>query len=534
LKNKKSSFREDPNERDYIRREPSINNVPPSDAEDREKDRLLQELQVHQFELEMQNDELRRANEELEMQRIRFLGIYELAPIGYFVLDAAGIIGEVNSTGLELLDIDKTLVVGRSFLYFVEQSARDEFHRFFKRTLKSHEKQSCQLQFVSRFGKTFFAQVEGIAIEGLTPHSTTCYMALIDITERKEALEKLEETKERLELALEASDAGTWEYNYETGRFLLNESIYQILSLQKGIYTGEYQSFLDVVAADSRSQVDEHLRNCINRYEEVNIEFPVIRPSGKSWVSMKGHLFKYPDGSKRYLGTIIDISDKKSLERETQRLKVQQQRKITTAILDTEVKERRRISESLHDGVCQLLYGIKLNIQQMNFLNLEENTPLSKMSHLVDLAIRETRNIAFELAPSILNDFGLSITIDELCKRLSTPHLTIRSQVKGLDKRLGLSLETSIFRIVQELVNNAIKHAGATEILVNVRKGATLEISVTDNGCGFDTNALDSNTSGSGLRNVTSKIKLFEGEVDMNSKKGKGTSVRIILKKLTA
>ena len=532
MKNKRTSTQEGGKDLKDVQNERFAQYDGRSDHSDLEKDRLLQELQVHQFELEMQNDELRRTNEELEMQRIRFLGIYELAPIGYFILDSYGNIRDVNSVGSKLLDIDKGDILGRRFMTFIETANRNNFHLFFNDIINLHERRSCQMQFTSYSGKTFFGQLEGIAIEATPSNTTTCYLAVIDISERIEAVAKLEETKERLELALEASDAGTWEYDYETGKIFLNDSNYHICGIDDTTYTGEYQNFLNVVHPNERYTVDQHLRTCINDEKEVNIEFTIVRHGQECYVSMRGHLIRRPENVKRFVGTIMDISEKKRFETEAQQLKVEQQRNISKAIITTEAIERKRISESLHAGVCQLLYGIKLNIQQMGSVKTLED-PLSNMSKLVDLAIKETRNIAFELAPSILNDFGLPITIEEICKRLSTPGLSIRSETKGLNKRLGPSIETCVFRMIQDLINNAIKHSGADEILVKVRKGHALEITVADNGRGFDPESLSRNTQGTGLRNVSSKAKLYDGTVEVKSQPGEGTCVKIILNKLT-
>ncbi|WP_407431360.1 PAS domain S-box protein [Arcticibacter sp.] len=532
MKNKRTSTGESGKELKDVPQDRLAPYVSRSDNNDLEKDRLLQELQVHQFELEMQNDELRRTNEELEMQRIRFLGIYELAPIGYFILDNHGNIRDVNSAGSQLLDIDKADLLGRRFISFIEITDRDHFHRFFHDIIDRHEKRNCQIQFTSYSGQTFFGQLEGTAIDGFLPRSATCYLAVIDISERIEAVAKLEETKERLELALEASDAGTWEYDYATGKIFLNDSSFGLCGIDNITYTGEYHSFLDIVHSNDRYMVDQHLRTCINHEKEVDIEFTIVRNKEKCHVSMRGHLIRRPENVKRFVGTIMDISEKKRLESEAQQLKVEQQRNITKAIITTEATERKRISESLHAGVCQLLYGIKLNIQQMGALKSPDD-PLANMSKLVDLAIKETRNIAFELAPSILNDFGLPITIEEICKRLSTPRLTIRSETKGLNKRLSSSLETCVFRMIQDLINNAIKHSGAGEVVVKVNRGHALEITVTDNGKGFDPESLTGNTQGTGLRNVSSKAKLYDGTVDVKSQPGKGTCVKIVLNKLT-
>lgn len=497
-----------------------------------ERNKLLQELQVHQIELEMQNDELRRANEELEMQRIKFTGIYELAPVGYFILNQSGIVEEVNTAGSVLLDFDKSIIVKRSFQSFIAQDYTDTFYRFFKEIKSQNERKSCQLELITQQKNIVYAQVEGIAIHGIHTNRVDCYIALIDITERKEAVQRLEVTKERLELALEASEAGTWEYDYKTGKILLDDSNYQICGIDKHEYQGDYHHFLDAIHPTDRLAVDNYLRTCINQEKEVNIEFSINKTDKPCVVSMRGHHIKRSDENQRLVGTIMDISEKRRLENEAEKFKIEQQRNITAAIINTEATERKRISDSLHDGVCQLLYGIKLNLQQLNAADFNEG-PLNNIKSLVDLSIKEARNISFELAPSILNDFGLTITIEEIGRRLSTDKLSIQTSVKGLHKRLDLSVEISIFRMVQELINNAIKHAEATLIRVEVRKMKGVEIVVSDNGIGFDQKGIEIPLKGMGLSNLKSKVAIYKGVMEIDSLPGRGTCVKILLGKIT-
>ncbi len=497
-----------------------------------ERNKLLQELQIHQIELEMQNDELRHANEELEIQRIKFTGIYELAPVGYFILNQSGIIEEVNTAGSVLLEFDKSIIVKRSFQSFIAKDYTGTFCRFFKEIKSQNERKSCQLELITQHKKTLFAQVEGIAIHGMHTNRVDCYIALIDITERKEAVQRLEVTKERLELALEASEAGTWEYDYKTGKILLDESNYHICGIDKYKYKGEYHHFLNAVHSADRFAVDNYFRTCINQEKEINIEFSINKSGKPCVVSMRGHHIKGSDENQRLVGTIMNISEKRRLENEADKFKIEEQRNITTAIINTEETERKRISDSLHDGVCQLLYGIKLNLQQLNGADFKEG-PLNNIKSLLELSIKETRNISFELAPSILNDFGLTITIEELGRRLSTDKLAIQTSVKGLNKRLDLSVEISVFRMVQELINNAIKHSEATLIKVEVRKMKGLEIVVVDDGIGFDQTSKRIAIKGMGLSNLKTKVAIYDGLIAINSSLGKGTCVKILLNKLT-
>jgi signal transduction histidine kinase len=145
------------------------------------------------------------------------------------------------------------------------------------------------------------------------------------------------------------------------------------------------------------------------------------------------------------------------------------------------------------------------------------------------MAITETRNISFELAPSILTDFGLPATIDELVKRLSGRNMVIKAKISGFNERLNLQLEISIFRIIQELINNCMKHAEATLIKLDIRKNKGISIEVKDNGKGFNVEEQERAPGGSGLSSIKNRLSLYNGQMKMLSEPGSGTTVIINL-----
>lgn len=489
---------------------------------------IFQELQVHQLELEMQNDELRIANEELEIQRIKFAGIYDLAPVGYFILDKTGIVEEVNTEGLRLLGLKKEILLKRRFQTFIDPDDNEKFFNFLKKMLDTRVPQSCQLRLLSGNNKVVYSQLEGTAISNMPGVITQCYIAVIDISERIEAENKLADTKERLELALAASSAGTWEMDLKTGHLFLDKSNHEICGLALGSFDGNYQSFMNLIHHDDQKRVDEHFRTALNNEKEIDIEFRLPVSAGKNcFIAARGHVVSGPDRHKRFVGTMMNITEKKLLEEEATKLRFDQQRNITAAILLAQENERRRISEALHDSVSQLLYGIKLNLQQID--NKAGGTYLKKTKNLIDAAINETRNISFELAPSILTDFGLSATITEMAKRLSTNSLTIKVTV-DISERLPLSLEVNIFRILQELINNCIKHSGASIVTLAIRRESnSIQIRVKDNGKGFNVKDKNTLSGGSGLSSIRNRLSLYNGKIDVESQPDKGTIVYISL-----
>jgi PAS domain S-box-containing protein len=496
-------------------------------AGDGDMQALFQELQVHQIELEMQNDELKAANEELELQQIKFSGIYNLAPLGCFIVNGYGVIEEVNKAGASLVGGGKAGLMGKRMGQFVLPEFTETFYRFFMGMQATPTKQSCQVKMASTAGTEFYAQIEGTATSGPAGAAPQYYIAIIDITERIEAEKSLAETTERLELSLEASSAGTWELELESMKFYLDEFNYHICNIPATGFDGRYNSFLNLIHPEDREMVDEQFRLSINHEKEIDVVCRLINAQNKvCYASIRGHVISEAGQPRRLVGIMIDISDKKRIEEETYLLKQGQQKAVTLATLNAEESERRRISAALHDSVSQLLYGIKM---KLSALNLGRGKAHDDINVLIDQAIQETRNISFELAPSILIDFGLPATIDELAKRLTTPKMKIQAKVAGFAIRDSLLLETTVFRIIQELVNNCMKHSGASLVKLEIRKHNRIEVKVTDNGKGFDYTEQEKSTSGSGLRSIKNRISLYNGELTVSAVPGKGTVVNIFL-----
>jgi signal transduction histidine kinase len=491
-------------------------------------DVVLQELQVHQIELEMQNDELLIANEEIEIQRLRFENIYNLAPVGYFILDNHGIIEDVNAAGLKLLETGKSIIRCKSLYSYISADNADKFYQFYRHLLSSPDKQSCQLKLVSKTGREFYALLEGRSV----PISAQCYIAIIDVSEGIAARQHLVETNDRLELALEASAAGTWELHFPAMHFYLDDMTNRICNAGVGKFDSTYPAFINLVHPDDRFMIDQHFRTAINQDKEIDIVSRFINTKGQvCFASIRGHLAHIDtEVQKRFVGIMWDITEKKLLEEKADEQKLTRQKEITTATLNAEQNERRRISEALHDSVSQLLYGIKMQVGQLG--NGDKAAATVKLNQLLDMAIKETRNISFELAPSTLADFGLPATITELCERLSTPQMKITAIVSGFGQRSDLLQESTIFRIIQELINNCMKHSGASHVRIQIKKSKKIEIVVSDNGNGFAIAEQVNNLGGSGIYSIKNRLSLYNGTFDIDSSAGRGTTVKISLESL--
>ncbi|MGD0953573.1 MAG: PAS domain-containing protein [Methanotrichaceae archaeon] len=146
---------------------------------------LVHELQVHQIELEMQNEELKHAKLEMEDALAKYSDLYDFAPIGLFAFDAQGLVQEVNLVGAALLGVERRNLMKKLFRRFVALKDRPFFDNFCKSVFETSTKQTCELNLQRDGVPTVYAHIEGIAAEDDSLQGRRCRIAVIDITERK-------------------------------------------------------------------------------------------------------------------------------------------------------------------------------------------------------------------------------------------------------------------------------------------------------------------------------------------------------------
>jgi len=199
------------------------------------------------------------------------------------------------------------------------------------------------------------------------------------------------------------------------------------------------------------------------------------------------------------------------------------------SMLKGQEEERSRLAKDLHDGLGGLLSGVKFSLRNMkdNLIVTPDNMAVFERSlDMLDTSIKELRRVAHNMMPEMLTKFGLDEALKEYSNSVTATKLVgVKYQSFGMNERLDSSSEIIIYRIVQELVNNILKHAAASEVLVQlVKEGNRLNVLVEDNGNGFDTAILETN-KGVGWTSVKSRVDYLKGRIDIHSEINKGTSV---------
>jgi len=215
--------------------------------------------------------------------------------------------------------------------------------------------------------------------------------------------------------------------------------------------------------------------------------------------------------------TIIELTEKKS-----------------NAALEAEIQERKRIGQELHDSLGHLLSLAGLNasvLNKRNDLSDEKRTELlGSLMKTIDDAFVEVRNISHNLAPSLLSERGLKGALKSIADRVNqSTNLTMSFDTYGINGSMDTLIENTLFRTIQEIVSNTIKHSGATKLFIQLTQGnAEISLMAEDNGKGFNHEEVQKHSS-YGLQHMKSRIENLNGTLFIDSNPGRGTIINILI-----
>lgn len=300
--------------------------------------------------------------------------------------------------------------------------------------------------------------------------------------------------------------------------------------------------FWDILSVDVNEK--EAIENLIEKFKKTGWqgEFKATTKDNKTvWLEMAIIPYCPTDEKSELLIIASEITERKIAQLEIGRLteknfqdKMSQQKIISSKIIENQEKEQNRIAKDVHDGIGQMLTGLKYNLESIDPNDVEKAT--NKIEHLKELTtdiIKGVRTATFNLTPPELTDHGIVPAITKLTQELSrlTGKEIVMFNKTSFNQRLDSLSEINIYRITQEAINNAIKYAESTHILVSLSHSKDiLSIVIDDNGKGFDPDKIKHVKTGDGGMGMTfmrERIKYIDGRLFLNSEKGKGTRVTL-------
>jgi PAS domain S-box-containing protein len=314
-----------------------------------------------------------------------------------------------------------------------------------------------------------------------------------DVTERKRAEEALLESEQRLRLAQQVARIGTFEWNIQTGVNRWTPELETMYGLAPGRFPGTQEAWEKLVYFEDRAEAVRRVSQAMEKggFEG---EWRVVWPDDSvHWLAGRAWVFKDQDGKPlRLIGINIDITERKAAEAALRQYADRLQA-LSRRLIEIQETERRAISRELHDEIGQVLTAVKIRLQSAERRQHRGGAApdLKDSVEMVEDAIQRVRNRSLDLRPTLLDDLGLVPTIRwYLDRHAGQAGFTAEIVAEPLVPRPPPEVETSCFRVVQEAVTNAMRHARAKHLRIGMKQRAgRLEFSIRDDGVGFDVEA---------------------------------------------
>jgi PAS domain S-box-containing protein len=505
---------------------------------------LVHELDVHQAELELQNEELRNLTLELEAARDRFRDLFDFAPAGYLTLDARGAILEANLKASELLGCERAKLMGHRVQAFIDPASQDRFHLHQQAVLESGSARACELRLVSEVGRPRDVTIESLLIDE-TDRRTR--LSLVDISDRvaaesalRDAHEELgrtvvartgelEESRRLNERIAEAAPLLLWIFDVGTRSTLyINTLARELLGGGSTEMVG-LEEIVDRRDRDSLERAMEQLDRGSNG-DLVELTFRIRSPEGAPrWLWSRLATFERDRGGHltRILGASLDVTDLRVAEDRVRQLRHE-------ASISGE-RERREFAVMLHDSVGQLLplANTKLALARRS-CDEATGARLTEVERLIHEAHTMATSLTYRLSPLALHEIGLAAGLQSLVREMSRDYdLRVVVHDEAPRSRLSDALEFAVYRVVRELLVNVAKHSGTQEALVRMtRKGWQLSVVVEDQGVGFVPDPM--RPRGWGLESADERLAYLGGRMEVRSEPDRGTRIELFLPVLDA
>jgi signal transduction histidine kinase len=264
------------------------------------------------------------------------------------------------------------------------------------------------------------------------------------------------------------------------------------------------------------------------------ISLPIVKLKDAAQKITKGNYDVFVEDivSNDEIGSLIEAFNEMSLmiRKQTENLELERSMRLSSMI-DGQELERQRLSRELHDGLGQSILAIKMRLERMSKASPEKTKVIMKeVQELFVNIINEVRSISNDLMPAVLNEFGVVDALSNLCRDVTkSTEIEIRFNHRNYSCEMNDKINTYLYRISQEALNNIIKHSNAKNAQIELKcDERNIYLMISDNGNGF--NYIDDRKMcGNGISNMKERVNLLNGKIDIESKKGKGTIIKVII-----
>jgi len=351
--------------------------------------------------------------------------------------------------------------------------------------------------------------------------------------------EQLKESESRLKIAQQIAQIGNWEWDILSNDFNYSDEFLNIFDLANEREKLNLKTFifLDRVHPQDKARITEYFDSLIYLNPDEELEYRIVKSNNEErWIRSKARVIRDDNGKLiKVTRTVQDFTDSKKLELEKIEIAVQQN--FTQQLIESQEEERKRIAAELHDGIGQEMLIIKNHALLALQKNVEPDfikEHINEISNAASNLLSEIRLITYNLRPYHLEKLGLSETIEIAIENISkSTSIELNFNIDPVDDCLHREDEIIFFRIIQEAINNIIKHSKAKEALIKISKtDNNIIVTIKDDGIGFslaEKSFSQKSFQGFGLASIAQRVKLLKGNYSMDTEPNKGTKIKIVI-----
>ncbi len=482
-----------------------------------EIDELIHELEVHQIELEMQNEDLIATQIELEDSRRDYLELYDFAPVGYLTLDENGIIKIINLTGSDILGKPRKFLLNTAFLRYVTPDYKKTLHSHFNQVMKTQLKKQCEIKLISADKTPLFVSLDTLPVFDEDGIFKEFRVVIIDSSERKKAENKIKEFNYQLKATIDAIPDLLFEVDAE-GR------IYDYNAPYTGLLYSHPENFIgktvfEVLPIKAAAKIKEALKEASEKGKHRGMTYYLDFPEGKKYFELS--IAKKPTikSKSRYIALARDITERKEANQQIK--KALEEKEILIKEIHHRVKNNLIVMSSLLN--LQADY-VKDKASYEMFMESKNRAKSMALIHERLYQSTDLREIDF-------GEYIRSLSMDLYRTYVSKPEL-IKLEMDLEPVKVDINTAIPCGLIINELVTNAFKHAFPDNMGGNVNikfysEDKNLVLDVSDDGVGFPKEIDFKNTDSLGLKLVNVLNSQIDGEIKF--KIDNGTEFMIIL-----
>ena len=497
--------------------------------------RVARELRVRlarRLEQEASRRALAESHEARRQSEERFRVSFHRAPIGMSMVGADGVVQQVNAALERMLGRSADELVGRQVDEFIQADDLDTVHQHRRRVLDGEVGTfDSVMRLRHRDGHAVVARVTRALVRDRDGRPSHMISQVEDVTERLRTERALATSERMFRSFAESTAAGVLIVQDDVIRYV-NAAVTAISGFTADELCGK--RFEQLLHPDDRAIALARARARVRGEPvPVRVEYRVqTKHGGLCWIDATVGVIDH-EGRPALLGTAFDITERRNAEEALRaslaelREREEQLRRLAQRQVRVREEERRRLGFDLHDDVCQELVGTGIMVEavrgRLRAIDPEASQKLARVGrHLNELG-EHLRLVARELRPMLLHDLGLEDSVRSLAAGMSTT-ARISTRVPTPVPRLGEEVEVAVYRIAQEAITNAVRHANAREIVVSLAAAeGVLTVEIRDDGCGFELKARQRDALG--LVSMEERALAVGGRLQVIAAPGRGTSV---------